>query len=85
MSCLVRIEFPSSPDGEELLAFLRERGLDGRVVNEIALDVGYAQEESERLRSDIRAALRTWLAEHGSPLVPEDVGTNRCVLRPQGE
>ena len=89
MPCSMRIELASSPEGPELLDFLRGRGLDGEIVAAderlVALEVGYARGEAERLQSDVWSALRTWLAERDSPLVPAAVGEDLCVLRPPGE
>jgi hypothetical protein len=85
MSCSMRIELPGPREGEELLAFLRGHGLEGRVVSDAELEVGYARGEAERLRSEVWSALRTWLAEQERPLVPATLGDNRCILRPPGE
>ena len=85
MPCSMRIELPGPREGEELLAFLRGHGLEGRIVSEAELEVGYAQEEAIRLRADVWSALRSWVAEHPSPLVPLSASEDRCVLRPPGE
>lgn len=85
MSCSMRIELPGPSEGEALLAFLRGRGLEGRSVNEGELEVGYAEEEADRLRTDVWCALRAWVAEHESPLVPVSASDDLCVLRPPGE
>jgi hypothetical protein len=85
MPCSTRIELPGPHEHEQLLAFLRGRGLDGRIVGEGELEVGYARDEAMRLRADVWSALRSWVAEHPAPLVPVSAAEDVCVLRLPGE
>ena len=49
------------------------------------LEVSYAADPDERLRSDVMGALRDWLAEAHTPLVLSEAGDRGYVLRPAGE
>jgi hypothetical protein len=88
MTRTIRIEIAGPRVCGELLHFLGARGLAGRLVetnDRCALEVGYVADPEERLRNDVRDALRDWLAERDTPLVLSEVGEDAYVLRPPGE
>ena len=88
MACSMRVEVSGLRNEAEFLAYLRGCGLAATVLERnggTAVEVGYEQEEEERLRDDVWAALRGWLAEDGLPLVPSAPDAGRYVLRPPGD
>jgi hypothetical protein len=88
MARSIHVELTRPVEHGSLLAFLRGRGLAAGVVetnDHALLEVGYAENEDERLQRDVQDALRAWLAESELPLVPAAVGERDFVLRPPGE
>ncbi|MGZ4333186.1 MAG: hypothetical protein ACXVRJ_02790 [Gaiellaceae bacterium] len=88
MNGTIRVELACSCDGDDLLQFLQQRGLAGTVFradDHCELEVRSAIDPDERLRRDFETALDSWLAEHGSPLIPASRGIRTYVLRPPGD
>ena len=88
MAETIHVELPARRDGEALVEYMRARGLAGTMIQadgSCALEVGYDVEREEQLRSDVRDALRDWVAERDSSLVLAEVGAGRFLLRPPGE
>jgi hypothetical protein len=87
MATSIHVEASRPADAADLADFLEARGLSVEVApsdDHWEIDVEYALNEEDRLRADVWDALRSWLAERESPLVP--VATDeRYVLRPPGE
>jgi hypothetical protein len=88
MPCSIHVEVARPHEGVSLTEFLRTRGLSAGLVETgeyTVLEIGYAEDEEDRLARDVSDALRTWLAEHELPLVPSVVGERFYTLRPPGE
>jgi hypothetical protein len=88
MTRTVHVELAGPRACSELIEFLGTRGLAAEVVatNEhCELEIAYAVEPEARLSSEVGAALRSWLAEHESPLVLAEAGERSYVLRPAAE
>ena len=84
----IRVEMDETPDRDELVAYLTERGLVCTPVTNggrCDIEVAYALEPEERLHVEVSNALRAWLAEHERPLIAMPVGDDSFVLRPPGD
>jgi hypothetical protein len=84
----IRIELDKGPDRDALVEFLKSRGLRCASVatsDGCRIDVDYATDPSERLRTEVSNALHSWLAEHDRPLIVTDLGAHSFVLRPPGD
>ncbi|HEY7691277.1 MAG TPA: hypothetical protein VH816_02950 [Gaiellaceae bacterium] len=84
----IHVELPRLCDGQALVEFLAAHGLAGSVVSvneHCELEVHDALDSDERLRREFEAALGSWLAQHGSPLVPASSREREYVLRPPGD
>jgi hypothetical protein len=88
MSATVHLELARACDGRDLLEFLVRRGLAGELVrsgDHWDVEIGYARREQERLAEEVDRALRAWLAERDSPLVPTRLEGAGYVLSPPAE
>ena len=88
MTSTVHVELAGPRACSDLIAFLGSRGLTAAVVetNEhCELEIAYAVEPEARLSRDVGEALRTWMAEHESPLVLAEAGEDSYLLRPAAE
>lgn len=88
MNGTIHVELTCPRDGAELLEFLEGHGLAGTVLStddHCELEVRSAIDPDERLRRDFETALDSWLAQHGSPLIPASRGGRAYVLRPPGD
>jgi len=88
MTTPIHLELPSLCDGEALVAFLSTRGLTGSIVStndHCEIEIRDALDPDERLRREFEAALGSWLAEHGAPLIPASSRERGYVLRPPGD
>ena len=88
MTPMIHVELAGTRNCEELIDYLGARGLAGKLVetnNHCELEVGYAADVQQRLHDEVWDALRSWVAERGSPLVLAAVDDDAYVLRPQGE
>jgi hypothetical protein len=88
MAGTVHVTLAGPAVSSELVSAFSARGLavavsEGRECSE--LEVSYAADPDERLRSDVKCALRDWLAEAHTPLVLSEAGDRDYVLRPAGE
>jgi hypothetical protein len=81
----VEVEVPRIPDREELLALLRERGLDAQphdAEDWVGIEVPCADDD-ENACADVLHRLELWLGETELPLIPV-LGDGRVFLRPPG-
>ena len=88
MAQSVHVELAGARTCGELIEYLGARGLTGRLVesnDRCELEVELAVDADERLRSDVRQALRGWVAERDGSLVLAEVGGGGFLLRPPGE
>jgi hypothetical protein len=69
----VHVEAPRTPDRNELVSTLKKDGFGARPVNELGIEV-----EGD---SDVLGDLEAWIAETGSPLVPQP-SDGTIFLRP---
>jgi hypothetical protein len=88
MAETVHVELAGVRTCGRLVEYLGAQGLKSRLVetNEhCELEVEYTVDTDERLRNDVRHALRGWVADRDGSLVLAEVGDGRFLLRPAGE
>ena len=84
----VWVEVARLVDGVELVDFLQAQGLAARLAetgDHWEIEVCYARDERDRLRTDVWGALTTWLAEREPQLVPIAVDEDAYALAPSGD
>jgi hypothetical protein len=69
----VHVEATRTPDRDALVVALQNDGFDARPVNDLGIEV--------RGEGDVLADLETWIAEAGTPLVPQP-SDDTIFLRP---
>lgn len=73
-------------DAGSLLETLSAHDLVARLGgDESEIEVGFAEEDEERVLAEVSDALDEWLAECGLPFVPQQVGRRAYVVRPPAE
>jgi hypothetical protein len=88
MAGTVHVTLAGPAVSSELVSVFSARGLAVTVAEEggcSELEVCYAADPDERLRSDVKGALRDWLAGAHTALVLSESGDRDYVLRPAGE
>jgi hypothetical protein len=71
MSDNVQVQAARIPDRDRLLRELREAGLDARPVDEIGIDVPYADGEQEATADELFAHAERLIVSIGAPFVPQ--------------
>lgn len=73
-------------DAGSLLELLGAHDLEARLGGDASeIEVGFADEDEERVLAEVSDALDEWLADCGLPFVPQQVGRRSYVIRPPAE
>lgn len=86
MAETIRVGLAGPSEGADLVRMLAAQGLPGRLIREAGrweVEIGSEHEETERLLSDVLAALETWLGEREPSSIRVRVG-GRTYAFPQG-
>ena len=83
----IQVEVPRRGIASELTEALQGHGLHAELVEDgelCAVQVGFVEDEHERLTAHVTSAIETWLSERMLPLVVQRAD-GRCVVRPPGD
>jgi hypothetical protein len=70
MSESVQVEAARIPDRDRLLHELREAGLDARAVDEVSIEVPYAEDDADAASDEVYVHVEHLIMSLGAPFVP---------------
>jgi len=84
----ISVEVPCARECSDLVEFIEAHGLTASFAetnDHRQLAIGFAPAPTLELKTAVRHALTSWLAEHNPPLVLDETTDNGYVLRPPGD